>query len=86
YYNVLLNRFDYKVKEPLDDSIPILRPGKIRNSLKFIFDNNLANLESLCKYSLFEMELISNLFEIEQDFFNDYIMKPKLYDFAKRAK
>ncbi|MEI4453700.1 ImmA/IrrE family metallo-endopeptidase [Bacillus amyloliquefaciens] len=85
YFNGLLNKYKYKIREPLDDKIPIVKPGKIRNSLKFIFENKLSDLQSLHQYSLFETELLSDLFNIEQEFFLDYSIQPLLYNFEKKA-
>ncbi|MGG0914699.1 XRE family transcriptional regulator [Bacillus velezensis] len=85
YFNGLLNKYKYKIREPLDDKIPIVKPGKIRNSLKFIFENKLSDLQSLHQYSLFETELLSDLFNIEEEFFLDYSIQPLLYNFEKKA-
>ncbi|WFO45981.1 XRE family transcriptional regulator [Bacillus pumilus] len=85
YFNGLLNKYGYRIQEPLDDTIPIIRPGKLRNSLKYIFENNLSNLNDFQKYTYFETKLISRLFGIEDEFFAKYSVEPKIYNFKKRA-
>ncbi|SFX28373.1 Zn-dependent peptidase ImmA, M78 family [Bacillus altitudinis] len=86
YFNGLLNKHGYRVQEPLDDTIPIIRPGKLRNSLRYIFENNLSDLNDFQKHTSFEIKLISKLFGIEEEFFSKYSVQPKIYNFKKRVK
>ena len=44
YFYSALNRMKYKVIEPLDEDIPIVRPGKVRALLSLILENNLLSL------------------------------------------
>lgn len=85
YFNGLLNKKQYKIREPLDDQISIVKPGKIRNSLKYIFENKLSDLEEIHRYSSFETEFISSLLNIEEEFFFDYLIKPRIFHFEKKA-
>ena len=75
YFNVLLHRYGYKIKEPLDGEIPIVRPGKIRSIFQYILDKKLITLEQLLTKLQCEFDLLAYLFNIEPSFFEKYIQK-----------
>lgn len=85
YFNILLHRYNYKQSEPLDSEIPIIRPGKLRSSFQYIFDNGFTDITKLLDFTNFEIPLISKLFDIEPEFFEKYKLQPKVYDFIAKA-
>ncbi|MEB6551491.1 XRE family transcriptional regulator [Heyndrickxia sporothermodurans] len=72
YFNIKLNQMGYKVQEPLDDQIKIMRPGKIRSILQLLFDKKYLSLSKLLDRLLVDIEFISNLVGIEVTFFKKY--------------
>ncbi|PGC57656.1 transcriptional regulator [Bacillus toyonensis] len=75
YFNVLLHRYGYKLKEPLDSEIPIVRPGKIRSIFQYVLDKKIITVEQLLVKLQCEIELLTYLFNIEVSFFEKYIEK-----------
>ncbi|MFP7159736.1 ImmA/IrrE family metallo-endopeptidase [Priestia aryabhattai] len=84
YFNALLNKYEFKHKEPLDDELVIMRPGKIRHSLKFVLEKKLCSISDIINHTNFEVELLSYLFNIEEEFFNKYLTEPKVYEFTPK--
>jgi len=72
YFNVLLHRKGYKIKEPLDNEIPIMRPGKVRSGFQIILEKNFTSVDNLLSYFNFELELLADLLNIEMAFFEKY--------------
>lgn len=75
YFNASLNRNNYKVKEPLDEEITIMKPGKVRSSFKAIFENEIRSVEDILAYTKFELNLLANLLNIELEFFEQFMKK-----------
>ena len=76
YFYASLNKYNMRQKEPLDEDIPIVQPGKIRALLHFVFENQLLLLSDfLDKYNI-ELSFLANLLSIDEDFltkFNDTV-------------
>lgn len=72
YFNMQLHRRNYKVSEPLDDSIAISKPGKIRSVLRLLFEEGYLTLDDLLGTLNVDIEFLSNLLGIEVDFFREY--------------
>lgn len=84
YFNASLNRNNYKEIEPLDDLIPIMRPGKIRSSFQALFEKETILVDDLLNYTKFELNLLASLVNIEDEFFERYRVKAeesRVYDF-----
>ena len=85
YFNASLNRKNYKLMEPLDDEIVIMKPGKIRSSFEAIFEKDVRSVEDVLGYLKFELKSLASLLDVEQEFFEKYMIKaehPKVYDFV----
>lgn len=88
YFFSSLNRKGYRTKEPLDDQIKIIKPGKIKALFHFVFTNQLMTLEEMLQYWHVEIPFLSRLFCIEPSFFESYLVNkqiPATYDFIKKA-
>ncbi|MEH7287397.1 helix-turn-helix domain-containing protein [Priestia megaterium] len=72
YFNIKLNQLGYKTKEPLDDKIKIIRPGKVKSILQLLFDKNYLSLRTLLDTLMVDIEFLSNLLGIEVEFFEKY--------------
>ncbi|MCM3169002.1 spr1629 family repressor/antitoxin [Peribacillus frigoritolerans] len=72
YFNIKLNNKGYKIQEPLDDNLKIMRPGKIRSILQLLFDKNYLSLRTLLDTLMVDIEFLSNLLGIELEFFEKY--------------
>ncbi|MEH6944892.1 helix-turn-helix domain-containing protein [Bacillus sp. JJ722] len=87
YFNSLLNRYNYKQNEPLDDELVIFRPGKIRSLFQYIFENGHCSFEQLLDYTNFEINLFVQLFDIESAFFKKYLnTSKKVFDFTPKIQ
>ncbi|MFS0591763.1 XRE family transcriptional regulator [Cytobacillus horneckiae] len=75
YFNIKIHQDGYKTEEPLDDEIKIMRPGKIRSILQFLFENNYLSLATILETLMVDIEFLSNLLGIEEDFFRKYQRK-----------
>ncbi|MFT8321013.1 MAG: XRE family transcriptional regulator [Bacillus sp. (in: firmicutes)] len=85
YFNASLNKYQFRNKEPLDNELVIMRPGKIRHALKFLVENKLCSIQDLINHTNFEVGLLSYLFNIETDFFKQYMNQPKVYEFTPKV-
>lgn len=72
YFNMQLHRYDYKIKEPLDDELVISKPGKIRSILKLLFENKHLTLDDLLDTLKVDVKFLVNLLGIDLDFFKTY--------------
>ncbi|WP_025148443.1 XRE family transcriptional regulator [Bacillus sp. H1a] len=72
YFNIKLNKQGYKVREPLDDEIKIMKPGKVKSILQLLFDRNYLSLGTLLDTLKVDVEFLSNLTGIEKEFFEKY--------------
>lgn len=72
YFNIKLNKQGYKIREPLDDEIKIMKPGKVKSILQLLFDRNYLSLGTLLDTLKVDVEFLSNLTGIEKEFFEKY--------------
>lgn len=79
YFWGQLTKKGYKLFEPLDDEIPPVRPGKIRSLLKFVLEKNVINLPLLLNQLNILPTFLSNLFSLEEHFFDQYLEMKKDY-------
>lgn len=85
YFNASLHRNNYKKIEPLDEQIIIMRPGKIRSSFQALFEKGIITVDDVLNYTKFELKLLSDLLNIEIEFFERYREKRQrlqVYDFV----
>lgn len=73
YFWGQLTKKGYKLFEPLDDEIPPVRPGKIRSLLKFVLDKNVVSLNHLLNQFNILPSFLSNLFNLDELFFDQYL-------------
>lgn len=72
YFNILLNRLDYKKVEPLDRELPVARPGKFRSILQLLFGEKHIDLDNLLDKMAVDIEYLTNLTGIENEFYKKY--------------
>lgn len=72
YFNIKLNQLGYKTREPLDEKIKIMRPGKVRSILQLLFDKDYLSLRTLLDTLMVDIEFLSKLLGIEVEFFEKY--------------
>ena len=72
YFNIKLSRQGYKIREPLDDEIKIMKPGKVKSILQLLFDRKYLSLGTLLDMLKVDVEFLSNLLGIEMSFFEQY--------------
>ncbi|PGT20758.1 spr1629 family repressor/antitoxin [Bacillus cereus] len=72
YFNIKLNRQGYKIREPLDDEIKVMKPGKVKSILQLLFDKNYLSLGTLLDMLMVDIEFLSTLLGIEAAFFEKY--------------
>ena len=75
-----LHRKDYLKREPLDESLSIQRPHKIKSIINLVTKKELIDLrEMMEKDWMVEVQFFNRITGIEVDFFNNYLKKD--YDF-----
>ncbi|MBO0588893.1 XRE family transcriptional regulator [Sporosarcina sp. E16_8] len=79
YFYATLNRQKYTQFEPLDDKIKIIRPGKVKSSLQFLFDKKIISLESLMDNTHYNEKLIAKILGLDESFLNKYMEKPAYF-------
>lgn len=79
YFYASLNRQNYTKVEPLDDTIKIIRPGKIKSSLQFLFDKKIIALEDLIVITNYNETLIAKIVGIEENFLTSYLKEPTFF-------
>lgn len=72
YFNIKIKQRGYKIIEPLDDKIKIMRPGKVRSILQLLFEKNYLSLSTLLDTLKVDIEFLSNLLGVEVEFFKKY--------------
>ncbi|MEO1772062.1 helix-turn-helix domain-containing protein [Candidatus Enterococcus ferrettii] len=72
YFYASLNKYKMRQKEPLDEDIPVVKPGKIRALLNFVFENHLLVLNDfLDKYNI-ELPFLESLLGIDEGFLTKF--------------
>ena len=75
----------YKVIEPLDEDIPIVRPGKVRALLSLILENNLLSLDQFLDTYSIDSTFLESLLGIDEDVLKEYKGISKLDYFDRRV-
>ena len=75
-YYAALHRRDYLKCEPLDETLPIKRPQKVKSIFDLVMKRNIINFEKmLAEDWLIEVEFLYRLTGIDSDFFRNYFTK-----------
>lgn len=72
YFYSYLNRHHLRAKEPLDEDISVIKPGKVRALLSFVFDNKLTTLNKVLDDYNVDVAFLENLLDIDDDFFHKF--------------
>ncbi|MEJ8303253.1 XRE family transcriptional regulator [Saccharibacillus sacchari] len=72
YFYASMNRMKYTHSEPLDNELKLIRPGKIRSCLQFLFEQHLISFEELSDATWFNEHLLSKILGLEEGFFVPY--------------
>jgi len=79
YFYASLNRQNYTRMEPLDDTIKIIRPGKVKSSLQFLFDKEIIALEDLIAITNYNETLIAKIVGVDESFLTSYLKEPTFF-------
>lgn len=79
YFYASLHRQNFTRIEPLDDQIKIIRPGKVKSSLQFLFEKEIITLEDLIKITNYNEKLIAKIFGLDEKFLSDYLKEPAFF-------
>lgn len=79
YFYASLNRQNYARIEPLDDKIKIIRPGKVKSSLQFLFDKEIIALEDLMNITNYNEKLIAKILGLDESFLIGYLKEPAFF-------
>lgn len=85
YFYSALNRLNYKKIEPLDEDIPVIKPGKIRALLKLIFENHLLILDTELENFSIERTFLESLFGIDDQMLKQYEDQTRLDYFVDKV-
>ncbi|MCP8856784.1 helix-turn-helix domain-containing protein [Latilactobacillus fuchuensis] len=84
YFYASLNRNGFRTEEPLDADIPIVKPGKVRALISFIFENKLLKMNDFLDQYQIEAEFLATLLAIETTFIAQFEqLNTKEYYFSK---
>lgn len=72
YFYASLNRNNLRKKEPLDEDIPIIKPGKIRALLNFVFEKHIFILKDFLDQHGIEITFLESLLGIDQGFLSKF--------------
>lgn len=78
-----IHRKGYLQLEPLDESLVIQKPMKVKTIIDFIFKNELLDIKFLIENEWkVEVSFFQRLTGIDKEFFDNYIIKEKEFDFG----
>lgn len=80
YFYRLITKHNYKKVEPGDLELPIYKPGKLRAMLKMVLSHRLVDLQSLLRSQRVTRQFISQLLDLEDGFFNEFVTTNGDYD------
>lgn len=80
YFYRLIAKRNYKTVEPRDLELPVYKPGKLRAMLKMVLSNHLIDLQSLLRSQRVTRQFISELLDLEEGFFNEFVTTNGDYD------
>lgn len=72
YFYRLIHKNNYRQKEPLDSELSLKRPGKIRNILNLVLEQQLMSIADMEDSLHVEIGFIERLLSIEKAFFEKY--------------
>src|SRR5699024_1979053 len=76
YYSAL-HRRDYLKCEPLDETLPINRPQKVKSIFDLVMKRDIINYEQmLAKDSLIEVEFVYRIKGFDSNIFRNYFTNP----------
>lgn len=73
YFNVKLNQLKYKETEPLDQSITVSKPGKLRSIFQLLFEQKHLSLETVLDSMEVEIPFLTKITGIESSFFEKHL-------------
>lgn len=73
YFWRMINKYNFKTKEPLDNEFSLIIPGKIRALLEEAFDNGVYVLNDLLAEWYIDQEFLEYLFCLEKGYFNPFL-------------
>ncbi|HLQ82703.1 MAG TPA: XRE family transcriptional regulator [Pseudogracilibacillus sp.] len=73
YFNIKLNELNYREIEPLDQSITVSKPGKLRSILQLLFEQKQLSLETVLDTMEVEIPFLTKLTGIESNFFEKHL-------------
>lgn len=92
YFYRLITKNNYKKVEPGDLDLPLYKPGKLRAMLKMVLSYHLVDLQSLLRSQRVTKQFISQLLDLEEGFFNEFVTTNgdynsiiKIGDYIKKA-
>lgn len=72
YFYAALNKNKMRKKEPLDEDIPVIKPGKTRALLHFVFENQLMVLNDFLDNYNIELPFLESLLGIDEGFLSKF--------------
>lgn len=72
YFNIMLNRLNYKEVEPLDRQLSVPQPGKVKSIFQLLFEKKYVSLNELLDLLGADIELLTKLTGIETNYFKQY--------------
>lgn len=79
YFYASLKRENYTRVEPLDDKIKIIRPGKVKSSLQFLFEKEIISLGDLIDKTNYNEKLIAKILGLDESFLENYLERPTFF-------
>lgn len=68
--------------EPLDKEIKIIKPGKVRSSIQFLFEKKLLTVERLINQTFYNEILLAKILGLEENFFKNYMDQAETLSFS----
>ena len=75
YFNMSLNKKQYKIIEPLDKEFLILRPLRIQKMFEFLFENDVINLNKFLEIHGLSSKGMAHKFNLSEAFLRKYLNK-----------
>lgn len=72
YFWALMNKYHYRIDEPLDNKIVPIRPGKIKYILQLLLNKNIINVHDLTDTFHVNSNFFIKLFNLTDNFFEKY--------------
>nr|WP_212965931.1 ImmA/IrrE family metallo-endopeptidase [Lederbergia ruris] len=77
YFYILINKKGYKIIEPLDTDIPVIKPAKVKSILQLLFDKGIYTVSDLMDEFKVDQRFLTTLTGINEVFFDQYRKKEK---------